>query len=375
VRQDGLVPEQIVRWERRFPAALTGCPVLADGLVLVGDWGGRVRALDAADGRTRWTVDLPAAVLSPVSVAGGTVYASAADAALHARELATGRLLWRRQLLRLIERGPHSPTSTAGLLFCRTQADIWALDPATGEPLWSVDAWTDSELGRPVVVDGLVIFATVSASTDGVWTGVQAVDAKAGEPLWEYYPAEDDDDPVLTPLAPAAAGSRLYTFEGRRAPDREADAWVLLELDAATGRDLGRVPLPDGLVGYYPPVVTHGHAGAVWFVAVHMTASGDVVGGALCRAVPAASRLEVVLELPAPPTGPPVPVDASLYVATSDGVLRCIDGEAGRERWQFATEVAGRPFSFDENLEPSFAVGEDVVCVQTRNSLVAIEWA
>jgi outer membrane protein assembly factor BamB len=82
-----------VRWERVFEAGLTWPPTPAGGWLLVGDRAGRLHALDAGDGRSRWIAEF-GRISSPVAVADGTVYVGIADERVAAYDLQTGRVAW-----------------------------------------------------------------------------------------------------------------------------------------------------------------------------------------------------------------------------------------------------------------------------------------
>ena len=70
-------------------------PVVAGGLVFIGDDNGVVRALAAADGKLRWQAYTGGAVFFPPAVWESRLYVGSADGYVYAFEAATGRTLWR----------------------------------------------------------------------------------------------------------------------------------------------------------------------------------------------------------------------------------------------------------------------------------------
>ena len=69
-------------------------PVVAGGVVFIGDRAGLVQAIDA-DGQQKWKAYTGGAVYFPPAAARGRVYAGSADGWVYAFEAATGRRLWR----------------------------------------------------------------------------------------------------------------------------------------------------------------------------------------------------------------------------------------------------------------------------------------
>ena len=104
--------DRVRRWQRR-PAARVRCgardgdvvvrderrvsssPAVADGIVYVGSFDGRVYAVDAAIGGERWRFDTGNVVFSSPKVADGTVYVGSHSGAMYALDAADGELDWR----------------------------------------------------------------------------------------------------------------------------------------------------------------------------------------------------------------------------------------------------------------------------------------
>ena len=210
-----------VRWSRRL-APTESSPLLADGLVLVGDWDGNVTALDAKTGRTHWVYRadgageglararrrtgvrrfLRRARLCPIRahrrarVAG---FRAAALRLLGAVLLdAGGRVrpglprLDRRQglLVRRRDGKLRWSHSTGGYVYSSPavwrrlvlvgsyDGSFYALDAATGDVRWRFRA-NGPISGSATVIAGIVYFSTLRERTYGL-------DARTGRLVWSF---------------------------------------------------------------------------------------------------------------------------------------------------------------------------------------------
>jgi len=141
-------------------------PVVAGGIVFVGDDSGVIRALDASNGKPRWKGYTGGAIFFPPAVFEGRVYVGSADGHVYAFEAATGRPLWK---------------------FRAAPAHRWI--PVLGKlsSTWPV-------AGGVVVDNGTVYAAAGIAHYDG--THVYALDAVTGEVKWY-----NDTSGTLSPAA------------------------------------------------------------------------------------------------------------------------------------------------------------------------------
>ena len=226
-----------IRWRTRL-GPTESSPLVANGLVYVGDWRGRVYALDELTGRVRWTFQGKGRIKGAVSLSGNRLYAATYQGYLYALNPSTGKLIWRtRSQDRLGGRGQFYSTpalaygrvyigSTDGKVYsfgATTGKLIWsnstggfvysspatwrnkvyagsysgrfyAMDAATGDTVWSFRA--NGEIsGSPTVIDGVVYFATLKERT-------YALDARNGNVLWTF------EDGKYTPVV--ADRDRLY---------------------------------------------------------------------------------------------------------------------------------------------------------------------
>jgi len=226
-----------IRWRTRL-GPTESSPLVANGIVYVGDWRGRVYALDERTGSVRWTFQGKGRIKGAVSLSGNRLYAATYQGFLYALDPTSGKVIWRtRSQDRLGGRGQFYSTpalaygrvyigSTDGKVYsfgATTGKLIWsqgtggfvysspatwrkkvyagsysgrfvALDAATGDPVWSFRA--NGEIsGSPTVIDGVVYFATLKERT-------YALDARNGKVLWTF------EDGKYTPVV--ADRDRLY---------------------------------------------------------------------------------------------------------------------------------------------------------------------
>lgn len=273
------VPDLAPAWELRGVDGVTGTPVVSDGTVFVGDWTGRVRALDAAGGDERWAHDLDSGYVGgSVAVDGGRVVVGTFD------------------------------------------ARIVALDRDTGEPLWEtpVDDHPKAVVfGSPVVVDGLVVvgvgsFEVFAPGDPSTFRGsVVALDVETGAEQWRFWMTAGDatEGPgVSVWSSPAVDTDRgvVYIGTGQAyalpAPPR-SDALVALDLH--TGEEVWS---------------TQFTAGDVWTIAAPTGLDADV------GAVPNLFEADGV---------------AAVGVGDKAGVYRALDRETGEILWERPLTAGG----------------------------------
>ncbi len=210
-----------IRWRTRI-GPTESSPLLADGLVYVGDWRGRVYALDADTGRVRWTFQGKGRIKGGIAKSGNRLFVGTYDGYLYALRASTGKVIWRtRSQDRLGGRGQFYSTpavaygrvyigSTDGKVYSYGAASgklrwsqgtggyvygspaVWrktvyvgsysgrfyALDAATGDVKWRFRAKGDIS-GSATVMNGVVYFSTFDELT-------YALDARSGRLLWTF---------------------------------------------------------------------------------------------------------------------------------------------------------------------------------------------
>jgi len=210
-----------IRWRTRI-GPTESSPLVADGVVYVGDWRGRVYALDAATGRVRWTFQGKGRIKGAVARSGNRLYVGSYEGYLYALNAKTGKLIWRTKSQdRLGGRGYlySTPTAAYGRVYIGStdhkvysfgatsgkliwsqgtggyvyaSPAVWrrtvyagsysgrfyALDAATGDVRWRFRA-NGNISGSATVLNGVVYFSTFEERT-------YALDARTGKQLWTF---------------------------------------------------------------------------------------------------------------------------------------------------------------------------------------------
>ena len=90
------VPRMVKRlWSAPVCAGAPTAPTAAGGLVFVCDGKGKVHALDAKTGRSKWTFLTAGPIIQPPTVWNSRAYVGSGDGYVYVLSAATGRMLWR----------------------------------------------------------------------------------------------------------------------------------------------------------------------------------------------------------------------------------------------------------------------------------------
>jgi outer membrane protein assembly factor BamB len=170
-----------VRWRVPLPPTESS-PLVAGGLVWIGDWSGTVSAFDLLTGRLRWRFRADGPVKSSPALAGGRLYAATYAGSLYALDPWTGAELWRASVQRRL--GPDgrfysTPAVAHGRVYIgATDGKIYAYGARTGALRWSFSTG-GYVYAAPAVWGPLVLIG----SYDG---RLYALDAATGAVRWSF---------------------------------------------------------------------------------------------------------------------------------------------------------------------------------------------
>ncbi|MBK1657837.1 outer membrane protein assembly factor BamB family protein [Paracraurococcus ruber] len=338
---------------------LTAPPILADGTVFAMDAIGRVAALDAATGRTRWTLDTrpekerDGALGGGLAFDGGMLFAVTGLAEAMAIDPATGKPGW-RVALPAPARG--APTVAGGKLFVPTlENHLLALSAETGERQWTYRAQptTTLVLGLPApAVEGDVV---VAGFASGELAALRTADGRViwSETLASVRGGGLADIAAITALPVIERGRviaaglggiaiALDLRSGRRLWEREVAVaetpwvvgdWVFL---VTTGGDLACLGRDDGRVRWITPLGRFANPEKrrdpiTWGPPVLAGGRLLVAGshGRMAEVNPADGERTGEVRLPGGATLEPAVAGGTLYVLTDDADVVAFRGAAG----------------------------------------------
>jgi len=204
--------------------------------VAIGDH--TVRMYKAAGGKSVWiaTTSDESGFGQAVAAAGDAVYAVGALGALYALQTATGREVYRVQVLRSGDTPATNLVMSGGTLYLGAKSGpLYALNAASGKLKWSAQPGNGAPGADPVIADGMVYFT----DSDAV---LQAVNASTGKRVWAHHTGGKPT------AGPAVAGGFVYVGSGAG----------LQQLHAKTGKPGWAYTAPSGAAFSATPAVASG---------------------------------------------------------------------------------------------------------------------
>jgi outer membrane protein assembly factor BamB len=219
-----------IRWRKTIGPSESS-PLLVGNRLYVGDWDGRVWALDARSGRTIWRYPTRGPIKGAVAYNAGRLYVGSYDGHVYCLGAQKGRLIWKAKAQRRLY-GKSRFYSTPALAYGRvyigsTDGKIYSYGATTGRLLWSYGTG-DYVYSSPAVWNRLVFAGSYSKQ-------FYALDAATGELRWKFKANGEISG------SPTVIGNVVYfaTLERRT-----------YALSARTGKQLWTYP-----DGKYTPVV------------------------------------------------------------------------------------------------------------------------
>jgi outer membrane protein assembly factor BamB len=171
-----------IQWQKTIGRSESS-PLIVGRRLYVGDWDGRVWAIDAGSGRTLW-VRRPthAAIKGALAYTGGRLYVGAYDGAVYCLGARRGRLVWRAKAQRRLF-GDAQFYSTPALAYGRvyiggTDGKVYSFGATTGKRIWS-HSTGGYVYASPAVWNGLVFIGSYSKR-------FYAFDAATGDVRWTF---------------------------------------------------------------------------------------------------------------------------------------------------------------------------------------------
>ena len=195
-------------WQRRFEKTAFGAvPVIADGVIYLGDLDGTFHALALADGATKWSfkaeaAGFPSAAAISPNPAVPLVIVGDDTGVVRAFDKATGEVAWEYETDGEISGGPTLLPTAAGVrvLVGSQDASLSCLNLADGKPIWK-HSIADQIRCSPVVARTAAGDRVFIAGCDGK---LHVIDAATGT----EQAAVPIDGPTGT--TPAARGDRVF---------------------------------------------------------------------------------------------------------------------------------------------------------------------
>jgi polyvinyl alcohol dehydrogenase (cytochrome) len=359
---DGLQPV----WELSDVTGVTGTPIIADGVVYIGDWNGDLWALDAATGEEIWSRGLDTSrIQAAVAIDDDHVFVGAFDPRIVALDRDTGEEVWQATVDDhpmasifgspmyvdgLVIVGVASYENVAGVQEFSFRGSVVALDAATGDEVWRY--WTTE--GDETEGPGVSVWSTPAVDLDRehvyVGTGqhyaeptadrsdaIIALDLTTGEEQWVYQYTAGDVWVIAEPGegldADIGAPPNLFTVGDTDAVGAGDKDGVYKALDRDTGEVLWSTDLTEG--GLQGGVMASAavHDGSVYVMSNEASTTSELFAldqdtGEI-RWQAAVGSLAV---------GPVTWANGVVYVTDNTGNISGFDADSGERLWAYQTE-------------------------------------
>jgi len=333
----GTAPAKFTRIQWTFKASgpIVASPVIADGVIYIGDYGGQLHAIDQASGKEKWSFKSRMPIASSAAVAAGVVYFVSSSGALIALDATSGQLKWAfatEYEKRFEAQNLHGYLSAAQTMpdawdlfvsspavvngrvyFGSGDGNVYAVDAQSGVVQWKF-ATRDVVHASPAIHNGVVYI--------GSWDGnFYAIDAQTGEQKWQFKGGQDPATHNQVGFQSSAAVVDGVVYVGCR------DSHVYA-LDANTGRKLWDYPTSKSWVNGSPAVangmVYVGTSDSSRFMAL------DARTG----------RLRFNFDAKAYIFSSAAIAGDQVFFGSHNGKLYAVDAKAGTVRWEFQTEAS-----------------------------------
>lgn len=157
-------------------AQVTDGPVISGKMAIFGGVNGQIFAHSLQTGYSRWTAELPTAVLVRPIVSGPNVFVTDAQGVYTLLSLTTGERVWTGRTFAKISAKPVASDTTQLVYIPSQDQNVYAVSRTTGKDRWIY------RTNYPVLKDLAIFGNTLFVNQPD---GLAAVDAISGELLWK----------------------------------------------------------------------------------------------------------------------------------------------------------------------------------------------
>jgi outer membrane protein assembly factor BamB len=348
-------------WHRATGGAFSSSPVIAGGVLYIGDNKGLLSALDPRTGRVIWTYRAANPLMSAPIVYGSTVIVGEGDenspngsspshpilvgkppSALIALDRRTGRVVWK---VRLEGSGMPTPAIVDGILVHHNGAGhVLGIDPDTGSVLYDLNLHSYASMVAALPMPG-GRFVTSGIDKNAVWM----LNARSGSVVWQT-----DFSPVASGLGdcpPVSDGARIfcnYVMPPSSAIPVQTERYAVFRayaLDAKTGKKLWDTLLEGGILPKRNEAAIPLYANGIVYM-------GSSLSPTVHALDPKTGRVLWRVHTHGPVKGGIVDAGGTLYFGDLGGYLWAVDAKSGA--------VIGA-----RNMNTPFNVGSPIVAGQT----------
>jgi outer membrane protein assembly factor BamB len=207
----------------------------ADGgtVILLTSYSGPPQAYDAATGNPTKVLGSQSLILSAIAAAGGVLYGTDVEGALHAIRIANNAPVWQTALTTSSSPAMGLVIGGGAIYVATLSGTVYSVNAATGHQNWKFNVGTQLS-SAPAVADGKVYVT----DSDG---NLRAISAADGKQAWRA-------SVTAGAFGPAAGGGQAYSCSGL----------VLQAYDAASGRPTWFFSPPKYGIPYATPAVANG---------------------------------------------------------------------------------------------------------------------
>lgn len=207
------------RWRVAAGDIMTATPALYRDLVIFAAYDGKVTAVSARDGRSRWTFDAKLAVPGDLTVSGDRVLLGSRSYDLISLDAATGQEQWRRYYWFSWIESP--PVVRDGVVYTGSSdaVNVYAINLADGALRWKTAvpgySWQRTAVDAETVIAGTVGAGTFPGSRAG---SLVALDRATGAIRWVHLdPPSEESAKALRSwgfgASPVISGNLVYAAD------------------------------------------------------------------------------------------------------------------------------------------------------------------